>query len=397
VTVTSVPPVERGAPRLRGALLLFSAAHFSDHLCTALLVPLLPFIRDYFGLSYFQSGLLITAYSVTAGFANLPMGWLADRLGMRWVLALGLLGVGVATVALGASAGYYQALLSAILVGLFSGAYHPVSAALLGGYAGRRQRGRSLGAHMVGGSLGHTLAPVLGGAVAGLLGWRSAFYLLAVPVLVMAPVLLGRSQRYEATAREVEPLPVGTPSLARSLRPVALVLAFSVAMGLIVMGATSLLPIYLVDRHRVLPAYASMVIAVLRGAGVISALAGGVLADRLGRLPTIVASLVAAGPLLYLVAVLPFGAGLILAMLFLGAAIMLRQPAMQSLLVDVVPPGQRSSLLGVYFFLSAEGRSLMVPLVGYLMDAFGLGQTFTGLGVVAVVLSVMALALRRRL
>ena len=58
-------------------------AHFGHHLLTALPVPLLPMIRDDFGLDYTQSGLVITAFSLAYGIGQLPAGWLADRIGTR--------------------------------------------------------------------------------------------------------------------------------------------------------------------------------------------------------------------------------------------------------------------------------------------------------------------------
>lgn len=395
----SVPRSAARAASLKGALTLFSAAHLSEHMCTSLLVPLLPFIRDYFGLSYFQSGLVLSAFSVSSGISNLPMGWLADKFGMRRVIVVGLVGVALSTIAVGVSPGYYFLFLVAVALGLFAGAYHPVSASLLGGYSGERRRGRALGLHMVGGSIGVSLAPVLGGVLADAWGWRWAFYLLAIPCLAVAPFVLWLGRTYEAGATSPGTAKGGQANVnvASALRPVALVLGLSLGMGLIVMGATSLLPIYLVDARHMSRAVAAAMVSLIQGAGIVSAPVGGLLADRLGRKQTIAISLAAAGPLLYLVAAAPAGVGLVVAMLVLGGATMLRQPAMQSLIVDVVPRGRSSSVLGLYFFLGAESRSVMVPFIGFSMDALGLWPTFMGLGLMATALSVATIVFRRKL
>ncbi|MBI2848213.1 MAG: MFS transporter, partial [Chloroflexi bacterium] len=174
------PPRPAGQNKI---LYIFSYAHFSEHLYSVLLVPLLPFIRDQFGLSYLEAGLLISAFSIAAGIANLPMGWLADRLGMKYILALGIGGGGLAAMAIGFTTGYYQLFFLTILTGLLSGAYHPVSAAFLGGFFEPRRRGRALGIHMVGGSFGVMAAPVIGGLLAEWLDWRWAFIILAIPAL----------------------------------------------------------------------------------------------------------------------------------------------------------------------------------------------------------------------
>src|SRR6266550_577388 len=61
----------------RGRVLLtgFTTAHFSHHISNSLLNPLLPFIRDSFQLSYGQSGWLVSAFAVSLGLSNAPIGY----------------------------------------------------------------------------------------------------------------------------------------------------------------------------------------------------------------------------------------------------------------------------------------------------------------------------------
>ena len=47
-----------------------------------------------------------------------------------------------------------------------------------------------------------------------------------------------------------------------------------------------------------------------------------------------------------------------------------RQPALQTLLLDTTPPQLRATVIGLYFFLSMEGRSLVQPVAGYFMDKY---------------------------
>ncbi len=82
-------------------LSLFVLAHFSHHLIPALLIPLLPYIRDDLSLTYTQAGWLVSAYSLAYGISQLPSGWLADRIGPRIVLTIGVAGVGVAGLLIG--------------------------------------------------------------------------------------------------------------------------------------------------------------------------------------------------------------------------------------------------------------------------------------------------------
>ena len=85
-------------------------AHFGHHLLTALPIPMSPFIRDDFGLDYTKTGLIISAFSVAYGIGQLPAGWLADRIGPRIVVTVGICGVAVAGLLVGLSYTYVMVL-----------------------------------------------------------------------------------------------------------------------------------------------------------------------------------------------------------------------------------------------------------------------------------------------
>ena len=82
---------------------LFILAHFSHHLLTALVIPMLPLIRDSFGLNYTTAGLVAAAFTFSNGLGQLPAGWLADKIGPRTVLTVGVAGVALAGTLVGLS------------------------------------------------------------------------------------------------------------------------------------------------------------------------------------------------------------------------------------------------------------------------------------------------------
>lgn len=56
----------------------------------SLISPLLPTLRPVFGISDAEVGLFITAYSLPGIFITPFMGYVADRIGRKWVLVLAL-------------------------------------------------------------------------------------------------------------------------------------------------------------------------------------------------------------------------------------------------------------------------------------------------------------------
>lgn len=385
------------SPWLRRPLPLFIFAHFSHDLCPALLVPLLPLMRDAFGLTYFEAGLLVSTYTITSGISQLLMGWLADRLNRRIMLVVGLGGMGTTSFLAGLTQNLPQLLVIFFVMGLVAGIYHPTSISIFPRYFPKERRGRAVGVHLIGGSAGFLLAPVLGGLIAWSVGWRFVYTVLALPALALVPFLIQQAKRPEPTPEEAHPS-VATPSLSlgQALRPILFIFILGVTAQLIAGGVVAYLPLFLVDRHAVLPAVAAMLVGFERGGNVLGSFLGGVVSDRWGRKPGVLLSVITTGPLIVLMILVPFGALLLGIFALLGVILHMRQPAMQSLIVDAIPEHRTSTLLGLYFFLSMEGRSLMVPVVGYLMDVLGMNNTFLYLALAALALSTVAFFYRKR-
>ena len=95
---------------------VFVLAHFTHHLLIALLVPLMPLIRDEFALDYTKSGLLLSVFTLSYGISQLPAGWLADRIGARILITIAICGVALAGLLGGLSQTYTMMLGSLALM-----------------------------------------------------------------------------------------------------------------------------------------------------------------------------------------------------------------------------------------------------------------------------------------
>ena len=148
----------------------FYSRALRHHLLTALAVPLMPFIRDNFSLDYASSGLLLSVFSITYGLSQLPSGWLADRLGTRILMAIGICGVGLAGVLIGFTSGYVMLLVLLGLMGLLGGEYHPSAPPIVSTTLPAENRGRAIGIHAIGGSAAYFIAPLIASATAATWG-----------------------------------------------------------------------------------------------------------------------------------------------------------------------------------------------------------------------------------
>ncbi len=395
---------------------LFTMAHFSHHLSTGVLVPLLPLLRQDFGLNYFQSGVLVSSFSLSYGFGQVPMALLADRFSRRSLIVLGLIGTALSAMAVSITNAYWQMIPCFIALGLLGATYHAPASSFLSQSVPPDQRGRSLGTHIIGGSASFLLTPPMAVYIATWARtWRLSFFLLAVPALGMS-ALLWLNTRKPHQARQIAEEARLSPSMSGSnpndgpagapnptitwgqiIRAIGILAMTSIFMQMVFSSVYSYLPFYLVDRHGITPEYAGIVVGLVAGAGIVGAPLGGALSDRLGRKQVILLSLSLAGPLLFAATRAPAGIWLPLSLAAYGTSISARMPAMESLIADVVPSRRRATVLGIYYLLGQETSGVVTPLVGRLIDLRGLDPVFTGLALGLFLVSVIALTFRKRI
>lgn len=368
----------------------FVMAHFSHHLLTALPVPLLPLIRDEFALDYTRSGLVLSAFTVSYGLAQLPGGWLADRVGPRLMVTIGICGVALAGLMVGLSNTYTMMMVFLVLMGLAGGAYHPASPPLITASVEPNKQGQALGFHQIGGSASYFLAPLISIGIAAAWSWRGSFIGLAIPAFIFGILfymLMAKRlavKRLEKIARGGEPAHPAYPK-----RQLIAVMTVSAIAGSLTMSSISFITLYVVDRFGASKEVAAATLSIFYACGLWATPIGGHLSDRLGRIRILLVACLVLGPLVYLLNVVPYGIGLGVLLVVLGTAVHMRMPVVEAYIVTHTSESRRSMILGIYYFSGQEGNAILTPLLGFLIDRFGFNDTFT---TVAVVLAVSALS-----
>jgi MFS family permease len=130
-------------------------------------------------------GLLVTVSSLVAAAASVPFGIIADKWRRTWVLAIAILGWGVAMLWSATAATFHSLLLSRLVLGGVTAAAGPVIASLVGDYFEGSERGRIYSYILTGELAGAGIGFAVTGDIAAL-SWRAAFILLAVPAFALA-------------------------------------------------------------------------------------------------------------------------------------------------------------------------------------------------------------------
>ncbi len=284
------------------AMAALSAGHFATDFANGALPALLPFMVDRFDLSYTLAAALMLASAASSSLIQPLFGAWSDRRGAIWLLPSGvsLAGIGIAIAA--AAPAYWLVLLLVVLSGLGVAAYHP-EGSKFAAYASGRRRASGMSLFSIGGNVGYALGPTATTPLVLAFGLTGGL-LLALPCLAVAGVLLlavpflgSFVPRADHVAQSTEPD-----------RPGALALLLGVIgfRSVAWFGLVTFVPLWEVSLGHS-KGHGSHLLSLMLLAGGVGTLVAGPIADRLGRRPVLVASMLATGPLI-LVYVLAGGA-----------------------------------------------------------------------------------------
>jgi len=151
-----------------------SAGHFLSHFYLLTLPPLFFILKSEFAVSYAALGAILTVSFALSAVAQVPMGFLVDRIGARIVLTTGLVIMAVCIGLMGFAATYWQVLILFTIAGIGHSVFHPADYAILNASIEPSRMGRAFSIHTFSGHLGSALAPVTVIFLATVWNWRAA-------------------------------------------------------------------------------------------------------------------------------------------------------------------------------------------------------------------------------
>ncbi|HEU5278525.1 MAG TPA: MFS transporter [Gaiellaceae bacterium] len=279
----------------RRAMGLLSTAHAATDFANGALPALLPFLKERFSLSYTAIGGIVLASQASSSLIQPLFGLWSDRRGAMWLLPSGvaLSGIGIA---LAADAPSYWLVLPLVLVsGIGVAAFHP-EGSKFAGYVSGRKRASGMAWFSIGGNLGYALGPVAATAVLAAVGLRGGL-LLAVPCLVVAAAILGGSSYLRGFAPERSAVHAGAGD--DDPRAMKLLLGVIALRSVAWFGLITFVPLWEVALGHS-KSHGNHLLALMLFSGGAGTLLLGPLADRFGRRPVLLASVVATGPLMLL-------------------------------------------------------------------------------------------------
>lgn len=374
-----------------GILLLFVLAHFGHHLVSAMLSPLMPYIRDDFSLSFTQIGFLQSSFSLAYGFSQIPLGWLSDWAGRRFLITLGISGMALFAILIGFAPNYYFMVAFLICMGIMGGGYHPASAPLVSGTVQPEQRGKALGIHQLGGTGAQLIAPLIATAIAAYWGWRNSYIVLGIATFLLGLLLfmLLKGQGGKTGPKAVVATTKKEALSASFLRRMIAFLVLSTVIQSLTSSVSSFIALFMVRQYGISNELAGTMYAIIQVGGLAAGPLGGYLSDRVGSLKIVLILSVVTVPVVYLFTVVPFSyvtVGALLAMV--GICQWGRMPVSEAYIMNETAERGRSTILGVYYSAGRGLPAIIAPVVGIIGDNYGLATSFTVIAVTIAVITV---------
>lgn len=358
-----------------------------------LVIPVLPYYAQSFGVGGVGFGALIGTYSLMQFVATLVLGRLSDRLGRRPILLV-TISCSLAGYLVFALAGSYWVLLVGRTISGFSAGNISVAQAYVADITTAKERSRGMGLIGAAFGLGFTVGPALGGLVGHYGGPRAVGLTaagLAAANLISAYFILRES--LEARHRVARPL-FDLAHLAAAVRDRALgpiLLSFGL-IPLAFSGYMVALPLDAKARFGWGERELGLLFTIIGVVG--TAVQGylfGQLARRVGdRRLAVLGTLGMAVP----IGMVPFVAHaktLYLWVVLLGFANSLVSPAISGLISKLVSATEQGTMLGAAQSFSALGRFTGPFVFGELYDRVNPAVVFLGAGAVLVVAWAIAL------
>jgi MFS family permease len=314
---------------------------------------------------------LATGAFVAFGLFSLPVGWPADRIGRRSLLAVFFFGCGTACFGLSTAGSDTELALWLLLLGMFTAIYHPVGSSML--VSNARRLGRDLGVNGVWGNIGAASASGVTAGLAATFGWRAAFIvpgavLVAAGIAFLALVPRDDPRQMAATARGSRPaIPVTRPALLVALYGVAVV------AGGFTFNMTSVsLPKVIDERIGFalpLELVGSLATAVFLF-GAVAQFSVGRLVDRMA-LPRLFAGVAGAQALGLAIAALTTGIPMLLGLIIAMAAIFAQVVVNDAMVARYVAETHRARAFGLRYFFGFTTSGFAVPLIAVLHGMAG--------------------------
>jgi len=358
-------------------ILSLSFCHLLNDMMQSLVPALYPILKDSYELSFGQIGLITLAFQCTASMLQPVVGMYTDKRPQPYSLMVGMGFTLIGLLLMSQANTYPLILLAAALIGMGSSVFHPEASRVARMAAGGRY-GLAQSLFQVGGNMGSAAGPLLAAFIVVPHGqhsivWFSAAALVAMTVLFQVGGWYSR-RRAESKGAAAKPArgkaasgpTISTLSRGRVIGAVLVLVALLFSKNVYSASLGSYFTFYLIEKFGVEVQTAQLYLFAFLVGIVMGTIAGGVVGDKVGRIPVMWFSIVGALPFALM---LPY-ANLFWTGVLAVAVAMIMASAFSAILVyaQELLPGRVGLVAGMFFGFSFGLGGLGAAALGQLAD-----------------------------
>lgn len=348
-------------------------------------VYLFPFIAPELGLNNTQLGLISGVLSIALGISTVIFSSLSDFLGTKKKMLIAfILLFSISTFASGVIGGFVSLIAIRILMGVMEGPIVPLINATVMAESAPGRRGFNLGfVQSASPLMGAALLPIVAVAIATSLNWRYAFFILAIPGILLALVLVKYMKEpvLHDGGASVEKMP--KPSLADYKqifiqRNVWLSMLISMFYLAFLFAFMSFTPLYLVQYAKWTESQTAIFLGIFGFCMFLWQLIAPWASDRIGRRAALIIFSLASISIPFSILLFHTNFALLVVIMVLATAGMGYQPLSLAVIpAESVPrPFVASAISIIILIAEVVGGSIGPVLSGVLADQYGLVAPF---------------------
>lgn len=348
------------------------------------IVPLLlPFLRNEFSFTYFQSGLILTSYEAFRSIFSLLSGFFSDRFGNKnLIISLGFI---VSSILLGSIVWVRKISLIIIVLLLMAisiSTFHPLATATVGEKAKPNKKGRDLSLFSAAGTLGLGIISLLFGWLVQICGWRLTCLIIAAPGLLIGGIYLKIKEEEEKEKQSVE-------RVKNELNHRNILTIYFLSRAILCLGTKvflSFLPIYAITYIGLKPEISAWIISIY----FFGVFAGSIfISNSLDQKKPLYFAIISTGLTAFSIYIFTYSSSALFALTLVGIIGLMEGfyfPSQNTWLILFSSDNNRGSLFGLGFFMEGLSATISPSIYGWFADRFGLAYAYR-LAVIPIFLS----------